>query len=195
VKIEIKHWWSGKILLSVEAEAVKIAVELAVKNGADLKGACLTGADLKGACLTGADLKGACLTGAYLTGAYLTGADLTGADLTGADLKGADLTGADLTGADLTGADLKGGKLDNGELIDDNERPFFAMGPIGSDQRTLFAFSTKQGIRLRTGCFFGSIEEFVAKLKTTHGENNHSKEYLAALSMIKAHFDLWKKSK
>ena len=175
MKIEIKHWLSAKILFSSEVDNIRLAVELAVKQGADL---------------TGADLKGA-----YLTGAYLKGADLTGADLAGAYLKGAYLKGAYLAGAYLKGADLKGGKLDNGEVIDDNERPFFALGPIGISQRTLFAFSTKQGIRLRAGCFFGSTEEFLAKLKTTHGDNNHAKEYQAALVMIEAHFNLWKKSK
>jgi hypothetical protein len=111
VKIEIKSRWTGSILFVAEIGSMKLAVEAAVREGADLTGAYLKGAVLTGADLTGADLTGADLTGAYLTGADLTGADLTGAVLKGADLKGADLKGAVLTGADLTGADLTGAVL------------------------------------------------------------------------------------
>ena len=48
---------------------------------------------------------------ANLTDADLTGANLTDADLTGANLTRADLTGANLTDANLTGAVLTGAKL------------------------------------------------------------------------------------
>ena len=160
MKIEIKHWLTAKLLFSADADNLKLAVELAVKQGADL-----------------------------------TGADLKGANLKDADLKCVYLKGADLTGADLTDANLTGCKLDGGELIDDNERPVFTLGPIGTDQRTLFAFSTEKGIRLKTGCFFGSKEDFLAKLKTTHGDNNHAREYQVALDMIEAHFGLWRGTK
>ena len=101
MKIEIKSRYSGDALFSVEAKSLKIAIEMAVKQGANLEGANLRGADLIGADLRGADLEGAYLRGAYLRGAYLEGADLRGADLIGADLRGADLRGADLRDADL----------------------------------------------------------------------------------------------
>jgi hypothetical protein len=74
VKFEIKHNWSGAVLFAAEVGNLKLAVELAVKEGADLEGAYLKDADLEGAYLKGA----------YLKGAYLEGADLTGADLRGA---------------------------------------------------------------------------------------------------------------
>jgi len=104
MKIEIKHYITGKILLGGEYESIKDCLE---KNrGADLTWANLTEADLTGADLTGADLTRANLTGADLTGADLRWADLARANLTRANLVRADLTGADLTGANLTGADL-----------------------------------------------------------------------------------------
>jgi hypothetical protein len=90
---------------------MRLAVELAVSKGVNLKGAYLTDANLKGAYLTGANLTGANLTDANLKGANLTGANLTGANLTGANLKGANLTGANLTGAYLKGANLTGANL------------------------------------------------------------------------------------
>jgi len=96
---EIKSWVNGKVLFKVETESLKLAVELAVKHGANLGGADLRGADLRGAYLGGAYLRGANLRGANLGGAYLRGADLWGANLGGANLRGADLGGADLRGA------------------------------------------------------------------------------------------------
>ena len=124
MKFEIKSRWSGRVVFAVEAANIKLALEIGVRQGADLQGADLQGADLKGADLQGAylqgadfqdadlqraylkraDLQGADLQGAYLQGAYLRGADLKGADLKGADLQGADLKGADLQRADLQGA-------------------------------------------------------------------------------------------
>ena len=97
-------------------QPMRVAVEAAVKAGADLTGADLTGAVLRGADLTGAVLTGAVLTRAVLTGAVLTGAVLTGAVLRGAVLSGAVLSGADLTGADLTGAVLRGAVLTGADL-------------------------------------------------------------------------------
>jgi hypothetical protein len=74
MKIEIKSRFAGNVLFSVETKTLKLAVEAAVKSGADLSGAYLSGAYL---------------SGAYLSRAYLSGADLSGADLSGADLSGA----------------------------------------------------------------------------------------------------------
>ena len=54
--IEIKSRFSGKVIFSVEAESLKIAVELAVKSGANLSGAYLSRANLYGANLYGANL-------------------------------------------------------------------------------------------------------------------------------------------
>jgi len=98
VKIEIKNRFTGNILFSVKTKNIKLAVEAAIKQDADLHGA---------------DLQGAYLQDAYLRGANLRGADLQGADLQGADLQDAYLRGADLRGADLRGADLRGADLQN----------------------------------------------------------------------------------
>ena len=100
MKIEIKHKFTNKILFSLECDSTKQAVEKAIKNKKNLRGAYLRGAYLRGAYLRGADLRGA-----YLRDAYLSGADLRGADLCGADLRDAYLSGAYLRGADLCGAE------------------------------------------------------------------------------------------
>ncbi len=98
--IEIKHRFTGAVLLTVEANI-------------------LAGADLAGADLAGADLRGADLTGAYLADAGLPGAGLTCADL----------TCADLTCADLRGANLRDAVLPDGSTVETYDpRPVFA-GP------------------------------------------------------------------
>ena len=99
MKFEIKSWIDGGILFSIETETLKLAVEEAVKSGANLEGANLEGANLEGANLTRANLSGASLTRANLTGASLTRASLYGASLSGASLSGASLEGANLEGA------------------------------------------------------------------------------------------------
>src|SRR5574337_1066339 len=108
--IEITCRFSGKVLFSHDAEnnSVRLALEVAIKAGADLAGANLAGAYLARANLAGADLAGADLAGAYLAGADLAGADLAGAYLAGANLADANPAGANLAGAYLAGADLAG---------------------------------------------------------------------------------------
>jgi hypothetical protein len=119
MKIEIKSRFNGAVLFAIEADNWRIAVEAAVKSGADLSGADLSGADLSRADLYGANLYGANLSGADLSGANLSGADLSGADLSGADLSRANLYGANLYGANLSGANLSGADLSGANLPDD----------------------------------------------------------------------------
>ena len=98
--------------------------------------------------------------------------------------------GANLRGANLGGANLGGANL-GGDLMLVGDRPYFQLGPIGSESRTFEAFITNQGLRLRAGCFFGTRDEFAAKLNQTHGNNIHAREYTAALSLIDARYELW----
>lgn len=101
---------------------------------------------------------------AYLSRAYLSGANLSGANLSGANLSGAKLIG---------------------------NRPWLQIGPIGSRCDYFTAWITDQGLKLQTGCFFGTVDEFTKKLSTTHKDNDHGKEYQMALMMIEAHAAIW----
>ena len=112
---------------------------------------------------------------ANLGGAYLGGADLGGADLGGANLGGAYLGGAYLGGAYLGGADLRDGTKLTGP------RPIVTLGPIGSREDTLVVFHTDAGVRVQTGCFFGTDTEFLARVAETHGDTRHAVDYRAAL--------------
>jgi hypothetical protein len=217
MKFEIKARFSGATLFTAEldakfdssSDAVRLgeAVKAAYKSGAylrgaDLRGAYLGGADLHGADLHGADLGGAYLRGADLRGAYLRGADLRGADLHGADLHGADLGGADLGGADLGGAYLRGADLggaylrgadlrENKTLKLVGKQPVLQVGPIGSRNDFALAFMTDAGPYVRTGCFFGSLDEFRAAVERTHKGTPHGAQYMMFIAMIEAHRVLW----
>ena len=63
MKIQIKHKITGSVLFKCDKGSLKLAVEFAVSQKADL-----SGADLSGAYLSGAYLRGAYLRGAYLSG-------------------------------------------------------------------------------------------------------------------------------
>ena len=119
--------------------------------------------------------------GAYLRGAYLRDADLRGADLRDADLRDADLCGAYLRGAYLCGANNDiAGKIED----------WMSHDNIGSrNSRTLF-FKTDKGVFVRCGCFRGDLEKFIKKVKETHGDSKHARDYLALVEFIKIKFDL-----
>ncbi len=94
MKIEIKHNYSGVILFEAEVANIKLAVELAIKQNADLRSADLSSAnlrsaDLRSANLRYADLRSADLSYANLSSAYLRSADLRSADLSSANLRSA----------------------------------------------------------------------------------------------------------
>ncbi len=165
----IKHRDTGAVLYTGSGDSLRDVVEAAVSAGAYLTGAYLVGADLVGADLDGADLVGADLAGANLARAYLVGADLVGADLDGADLVGADLAGAKLLG----------------------NRPIIQIGPVGSRCAYLVAYLTDAGVRVRAGCFFGSLDEFRAAVIETHGTSIHAREYAAAIALIEMHAECW----
>ena len=114
---EIKNYWNGAVILTVNAETLSYA-DLSGANlrGADLSGANLRGADLSGADLSGADLSGADLSDANLSDANLSDANLSDANLIYANLSDANLRRADLSGANLSGANLRGADLSGANL-------------------------------------------------------------------------------
>ncbi len=118
--------------------------------------------------------------------AVKAGANLAGANLAGANLAGANLAGAYLAGAYLAGAYLAGAN----KLI--GKRPLFIVGPIGSRNDYFQSFITEKGLLVSAGCFQQkTIDDFRAKLSSTHQDNDHAKEYEMALLMVEAHAAIW----
>ncbi len=123
--------------------------------------------------------------------ADLSRANLFGADLSGANLSYANLFGADLSGANLFGASLFGANLANGAKLV-GARPIFQIGPIGSRCAYFTAYITDKGLRFDAGCQRQITREvFEQRLGDEHGDNEHAKEYRAALALIDAHAEIW----
>ena len=194
--VEIKSRFTNEVLFSGEYASLKDAVVAAVKAGADLSSADLGSAHLRGAYLGSANLRGAYLRGAYLSSAYLGSADLRGANLRGADLRGAYLSSADLSSADLGSAYLRGAYLSSADLssadlcganLDDTKikgtNAIIQIGPIGSRADMMLVFNTDDGLRVSTGCFYGSADDFLVRVMETHGTNQHATNYRNALEL------------
>lgn len=130
-----------------------------------------------------------CVEAAVKSGADLSGAYLGGADLGEADLGEADLSVADLSRADLSGAKLKTKCYKNLLLV--GKRPVLQVGPLGSRADYLVAFLTDNGVYIRTGCFFDTLQAFALAVVKEHGENVHAAEYNAAVGLIECHAKHW----
>jgi len=96
IKFDVLNRFSGAIQFTAEIDCadsephswkLRLAVQWAIKTGADLSDTDLSGADLSDTDLCGADLSGAKLRRAKLSGADLCDTDLSGADLSGAKLR------------------------------------------------------------------------------------------------------------
>ena len=67
----------------------------------------------------------------------------------------------------------------------------FWVSGIGSRNGTTTFFACKdKKIRVSCGCFFGTLDEFRAKVAQTHGDNRHAKVYLLAAMMAEERIDL-----
>ena len=175
-KIKIKSVF-GKVLFSYEKEnnTIKDTLEEAVRSNADLRNADLGNADLRNADLRNADLRNA----------GLRNADLRNADLRNADLRNAYLGNADLRNAYLRNADLG----DWGKLCSCSD--IMCISPIGSRNGCTTIFHTDKGTFVCCGCFKGTLEEFAEKVKETHGDNEHARNYLALVEFVKQRYNLY----
>ena len=67
---------------------------------------------------------------------------------------------------------------------------YLVMGPIGSrNDFTTFFRTKKKKIKVACGCFFGTIDEFLAKVEQTHGDSKHAKVYRAAVEVALAQLE------
>ena len=68
---------------------------------------------------------------------------------------------------------------------------YLVIGPMGSRNGFTTFFRTKNlFIGVTCGCFRGNVDEFVEKVKETHGDNKHAKVYLVAAELAKMQIDL-----
>ncbi len=203
MNIQIKSRFTAAVLFEHDTEnnSIRLTLELAIKSGAYLSCANLRGANLSCTDLSGANLSCAYLSCANLSCANLSCADLSCADLSDAKMSCADLSCANLRGANLSCAkmsctDLRGANLSDAYLKNKEKlvgkRPIFQIGPIGSRCAFFVAYVTDKGLRFDAGCQRQITREvFEERLTELHGENDHAKEYRAALALIDAHAEIW----
>ena len=67
---------------------------------------------------------------------------------------------------------------------------YITIKGLGSKYRNTTIFKTKENIAVKCGCFYGTLAEFVDKVKETHGNSKFAKEYLALIDLVKIHFEL-----
>lgn len=77
-----------------------------------------------------------------------------------------------------------------GELCNfENDRvkngTYFACDRIGSEKRKTYFFKGDNGYFVRAGCFFGTLYEFVERVKKVHTGTKFEREYLAAVELAK----------
>ena len=122
------------------------------------------------------------LEGSNLAGAYLAGANLEVANLSYANLSFANLSFANLEGANLSYANLDVARLDGA-----NNRPkntILQVAGIGSARRMTTYWVEED--KVWCGCFYGTFKEFKAKVKATHGDSQHGRDYKAAIAFFNA---------
>ena len=59
---------------------------------------------------------------------------------------------------------------------------YLIYGPIGS--RSAFITIIKDQNYISTGCWSGTKEEFIKRVKETHGNNQYAKDYLALIKFV-----------
>lgn len=66
----------------------------------------------------------------------------------------------------------------------------FCIAGLGSRYGTTTIYRNDGGITVVCGCFLGTLEEFEAKVKETHGGNLYGREYLKLIELAKLHFEV-----
>lgn len=62
----------------------------------------------------------------------------------------------------------------------------FLISMIGSRYGTTTFFRCADGkVRVACGCFYGDLDEFLAKVEKTHGDNKHGKVYKKLIELAK----------
>ena len=60
---------------------------------------------------------------------------------------------------------------------------YVAVDRIGSEQRKAYFFKGDEGLFVRAGCWFSSLEDFKARVREVHSGTRHEREYLAACDL------------
>ena len=88
-------------------------------------------------------------------------------------------------------ATVRGNAIVRGDAWVFKTSHYLVIGPMGSRNGFTTFFRTKNlFIGVSCGCFRGNVDEFIKKVKETHGDNKHAKTYLTAAELAKMQIDL-----
>lgn len=77
-----------------------------------------------------------------------------------------------------------------GDAMICSDTDYMSIKGLGSEYRSTTIFRTKgKNIAVRCGCFYGTLTEFVDRVKEAHGNSKYAKEYLALVDLVKIHFE------
>lgn len=68
------------------------------------------------------------------------------------------------------------------------DEDYMFFGSFGSMGRTTTIYRTETGCEVKCRCFKGTLDEFRAKVKETHGDSLHAREYLAIADIAEMRF-------
>lgn len=85
-------------------------------------------------------------------------------------------------------ARINGSIIVCGNALVEKTRDVISFSRVGSRNDTLTAFRTKEGFSITVGCFLGDLEEFLEKVKKTHGDNEYAEEYRTIAEVLKIRF-------
>ena len=186
--IVIRRWDTGAVIYDGPRDGLA-GRDL---SGADLRGADLSGINLRRATLSCANLSCANLRRADLFEAKLCHANLYHTNLYRANLSGADLSRSNLSFADLSFANLLDAKFCTEDGKPCTLRAVWQAGPIGSRGDMLMVFATDRGMLAQTGCFGPApVDDFLAAVEKTHGDNQHGRAYRAAIECARAAMEVY----
>ena len=75
-----------------------------------------------------------------------------------------------------------------GDAHINSNKDFIVIGPIGSRNGfTTFYKNKDENVCVRCGCFPGTVDEFLAAVQKTHGDNRFGREYRIAAELAKTH--------
>lgn len=88
-------------------------------------------------------------------------------------------------------AHVTGNAQINGGACVSSDTHYLCISPIGSRNDTITFTRTKEHkIAVAVGCFRGDIDQFEARVKATHRENEHAKAYMLAAQLARTRIDL-----
>ena len=96
------------------------------------------------------------------------------------------------TGAKVYGnAEVYGNAIIFGNAVINNNTDYIVLQGFGSESRpTTFVKCKDNKIEVKCGWFEGTLDEFISKVKETHGNNKYAKEYLTIVDLVKIHFEI-----